>query len=598
MVMKKQVQEEWRVYGKKADFSAISQKFHISPVTARLLRNRDICTDEEIRSYLYGTLDNLPDPLLMKDLSLAVDLLLSAIQNKQRIRIVGDYDADGVCSITVLYRCLTTLHADVDWTIPDRIRDGYGLNMSFVEEAARDGISLLLTCDNGIAALDPITRAKELGMTVIVTDHHELVEQEQDGELRKVTPCADAVVNPKQPDCAYPYRGMCGAGIAWMLTGVLLTRVQYPHIRELQFELLQYAAIATITDVCDLTGVNRILVREGLALLSRSTHPGLTALMKYQQIHPENLSAYHIGFILGPALNAGGRLDTARTAVCLLLAETEAEGDVLAARLKELNDLRKDMTLRWTEKAYELVETTDLANDRVLVVYLPECHESLAGIIAGRIRELFGKPTIVLTNGKNGLKGSARSIEGYHMFQGLVSCREFLTKFGGHPMAAGLSLPMENLQPFRRAINERCSLTDADLVQKVWIDVPLPFEHITMPLIREFTVLEPFGKANPKPVFGERSLEVLSMRILGKNQNVLKLTLRNASGCQMEGVTFENISGLVEEMRQTYGEHAVDAAMRGQQNPIRLTVTYYPEIDTYGGREKLQVVLTRCRIVS
>lgn len=597
--MERGIQEEWRIYGKKADFEAIGKRFGISPYLARLIRNRDVKGEAGISCYLNGTLTDLEQPEKMKDMEKAVNMLLAAVQRGQRIRIIGDYDADGVCSIAILYRSLCAVGAQTDWTIPDRIRDGYGLNLSFVEEAAADGIELLVTCDNGIAALEPVARARELGMHVIVTDHHELPRRETDGSEAAVVPEADAVVNPKQPDCSYPYKGLCGAGIVWKLAGLLLEKAKIASAEKekLLGELLEYAAIATVADVCDLTGENRILVKEGIKRLRRTEQPGLSALMERQQVKREALSSYHIGFILGPALNAGGRLDTARTAVRLLLTRDPEEAGQLAGRLKELNDRRKEMTAAGVQEAQQILEESGRNADRVLVVFLPDCHESLAGIIAGRLREIYGKPAIVLTRGANGLKGSGRSIETYQMFQRLNDCAEFLDRFGGHPMAAGLSLQENQLEPFRCALNERCGLTDKDLVQKVWIDMVLPFEYVDLPLIREIEQLEPFGKGNPKPVFAERNVEVLNIRVVGKNRNVLRLSLRNASGCRMDAVFFGDTDDFFENVERTYGAEEVMRARQGRTNALRFHITYYPEVDTYGGRECPQIVLTRFKLL-
>lgn len=573
-------QEKWRVQGKKADFERIGKEFGISPIVARLIRNRDLTEAEEIRQYLNGGLEDLNDPKLLPDMEAAAGLLEEKIASGKAIRIIGDYDIDGVCSIYILYRGLKELGARADWRIPHRVQDGYGLNVRLVEEAAADQIDTLLTCDNGIAAIEQIARARELGMAVVVTDHH---------EVQAELPAADAVVNPKRADNQYPFPGICGAVVAWKLVTVLFAR---RGMEEKAKDYLEFAALATVGDVMSLQGENRIIVREGLKKLRCTANPGLRALMDCSGILPENLSAYHLGFVIGPCLNAGGRLDTAKRAVEVLLAGEE-EAPVLARGLRELNEERKDMTLRGLEQAVGIIEQSSLLRDPVLVVFLPDCHESLAGIIAGRLRERYSRPAFVLTRTEEGLKGSGRSIPAYHMFEGLNRCRELLTKFGGHPMAAGLSLKEENLEELRKRLNQECGLGEEDLVPTVWIDMELPFLYATEELTEQCRLLEPFGNGNEKPVFAARNVQVNRMSRIGKSRNMLKLSLSDASGAELEGLFFGDGDAFCVYYGEKFGGEEVEKAFRGDRNSLRLMVAYYPDINCYQGRRRIQIVIQR-----
>ena len=567
--------ERWVVAAKRADFQAIAEKFRIDPVIARLIRNRDVVGDEQIREYLYGGLEELHDPMLMKDMGKAVEILEKKIREGKWIRIIGDYDIDGIMSTYILLTGLRRLGAKVDIRIPDRIVDGYGLNENLVRQAKEDGADTILTCDNGIAALDQIRLAKELGMTVVVTDHHEIpYEDLENGARAYHVPEADAVVNPKQKDCGYPFRGLCGGAVAWKLIQVMLKR--FGHSEEESFDWLEFAAIATVGDVMDLQGENRILVKEGLKRLHRTGNLGLQELIRVQGLEPDQVSAYHIGFVIGPCLNASGRLDTAERSLALLLAEKREEAARLAGDLKALNESRKEMTRQGEEKAVRLVEGSDLKYDKVLVVYLLECHESLAGIIAGRLREHFHKPSIVLTRSEDGVKGSGRSIEAYSMYEELCKCRELFTKFGGHPMAAGLSMAgEEQVEILREKLNRLSTLTEEDFVEKVTIDVPMPVSYITKRLISQIQLLEPFGKGNTKPLFAQKDLTVLSCRIFGKNRNVAKLQVQDPGGYRMDAVYF----GDAETFAKFAGEHPV------------LSLTYYPTVNVWNGRENLQITI-------
>lgn len=565
------VEKKWFVRTKKADFQAIAARFHIDQVTARLLRNRDIVTDEEIEAYLHGSLNDLADEALLPDMEQAKALILQKIAQKKRIRIVGDYDIDGVCAAYILYRGLAHLGAEADYVIPDRIKDGYGINMHIIDQAIADGVDTIVTCDNGIAALEELAHAKVSGLSVVVTDHHE-IRKDEDGQ--ESLPEADAIVDPKRSTNAYPEPGICGAVVAWLLVHALFKARGIGD--EVWHALLEFAAIATVGDVMPLRGMNRVIVREGLARINRGAdNTGLRCLIEACGLAEKKLTSYHIGFVIGPCINAGGRLESAELALSLFLTKGGAQAEAAALRLKALNDERKEMTEQGTREAAAAVEAEYLS-DKVLVVYLPKLHESLAGIVAGRLREQFGKPAFVITNSENGLKGSGRSIEAYHMFNGLCEVADLLSKFGGHPMAAGLSLPPENLEAFRRRINENAKLTEADFVQKVWIDVPMPLSYVTENLIGELARLEPFGQGNEKPVFAERGVEAAELRVLGKNRNVLRMMLREQNGNVMPGILFGDADALKEEI----------------ENKRLINILYYPEINEYRGYRSLQAVIT------
>lgn len=565
--------QRWFITMKKADFNAIGEKYHISPILARLIRNRDIIGDDAVDFYLNGTIADLYDGMLMQDMDRAVEILAEKIREEKPIRVIGDYDIDGVNATYILQEGLSGLGADVDTDIPDRIKDGYGLNKMLIDRALDDGIDTVITCDNGIAASDEIAYAKENGLTVIVTDHHEVPYIEMDGEKEYLLPRADAVVDPHRADCAYPFKGLCGAAAAYKLVEALYNVMQRDP-EDVDY-LMENVAIATVGDVMDLNGENRIFVKQGLEMLKRTQNQGLKALIECTGIDVERLNAYHIGFVLGPCINASGRLDTAKRALELLNARTRREAVMLAEDLKALNDSRKEMTERGVAEAVNLIETTSLKDDRVLVVYLPDCHESIAGIIAGRIRERYYRPVFVLTKAEEGVKGSGRSIEAYDMFAQMCRCRALFTKFGGHKLAAGLSLEEDNVQRFRETINALCDLTEEDLQEKVSIDMQLPFPYITEELIRELELLEPFGKGNQKPLFAERNLRVVSPRVFGKNRNVLKCRLEDMQGNQMEAVYF----GDVEKCLKTMEEKKV------------MSFTYYPSINEYMGRRSIQITI-------
>lgn len=585
--------ERWVLLRKGADFEAIGKKYQISPRLACLIRNRDVIGEEAVDRYLNGTISDLYDGMLMKDMDKAIDILKEKILEDKKIRVIGDYDIDGVNATYILLEGLERLGADVDSDIPDRISDGYGLNRNLVERAYEAGVDTLITCDNGIAAADEIAYGKEMGMTVIVTDHHEVPFDEHDGEKRYRIPPADAVMDPKQPDCLYPFKGLCGAAVAYKLMEALWESMGKDSA-DLD-DLIENVAIATIGDVMDLEDENRIFVKEGLQMLRRTKNPGLKALIECTGIDKNSLNSYHIGFVLGPCINASGRLDTAKRALELLRAGTQKEADILAGDLKALNDSRKDMTEEAVKQAEEQVETTTISKDKVLVVYLPDCHESLAGIVAGRIRENYYKPVFVLTDAEEGVKGSGRSIDGYHMYEELNKCKEFLTKFGGHRLAAGLSLPKENVGKFREMLNKNCTLTEEEMKEKVTIDMEMPFGCVTEGLVKELELLEPFGKGNTKPVFAARDVTLLGARILGKNRNVLKLQVQDVNGCRIEAMLFHHADDFLGKLEEQYGKTEVEALLKGRGRQIRISMTYYPDINEYMGKKTPQIVVTHYR---
>lgn len=591
---------KWMVAAKKADFDAISQKYHIDPVLARIIRNRDVVEDEDIDRFLNGTREYLYAPGLLKDMDKAVDVLLEKTAQGKHIRIIGDYDIDGICSTYILYRGLTACGADADTAIPHRIRDGYGLNENLIQEAYEAGTDTVLTCDNGIAAYEQIAFANSLGMTVIVTDHHEVPYEEKDGVRQYRVPEARAVVDPKQEDCGYPFPEICGAVVAYKLVLALLAQKEGRDWREvmeseLGLELLELAAFATIGDVMELKDENRIIVKSGMELMRHTRNIGLKALMQATGTDAMHIKPYTIGFVLGPCLNATGRLDTAVNALELFKAADMDVAAVLAGDLKAMNDSRKELTLKGVEEAIKQIEDSGLDRDRVLVVYLPKVHESLAGIIAGRIREKYCKPVFVLTRAEDGVKGSGRSIEAFHMYDEMTKCKELFTKYGGHKLAAGLSLPEENVDVFRCRLNENCTLTDADFEEKVLIDVPMPMAYASIDFVREISRLEPFGNGNPKPLFAQKNIRFVSGRVLGANRNVGKYTVADESGRRYEMIYFGDLEAFHAYVAEKYSAGAVDKLYhRGTPaaaEDIVLSVVYYPDINEYRGNVSLQMVM-------
>ena len=569
--------QEWRVYSKKADFQALGDRFGIDPVVARIIRNRDVIGDDAVDRYLNGRMEDLYSPHLMKDMDKGVDIISEAISNGDRIRIIGDYDIDGICSIYILFKGMKKLGATVDYDVPDRIADGYGINENLIKKAYDAGVKVIITCDNGIAAIEQIKYAKTLGMKVVVTDHHDVQYEDVDGVRRYFVPEADAVIDPKQEDCEYPFEMLCGASVAYKFIQCLY------ELRQVDMELLTefviFAAIATIGDIVDLQDENRIIVKSGLSLIKDTDNQGIKALLAINDVDANAITAYHIGFIIGPCLNASGRLDTAKRAIELFLSDDREVAEKYAGELKALNDERKKITLDATNEAITLVDTTELSDDKVLVVFLPDCHESVAGIVAGRIKEKYYRPTIVLTRGEEGLKGSARSIEGYNIFEKLMERKELLTKFGGHPMAAGLSLDAANLLELRKQLNENHGMSADDLTQKIWIDVPVPVDYISEKLIEDLKVLAPFGKANEKPVFADKNLTIRQIQSMGKEGNFTKMVLENSRG-RIEAVGFFDST----ELKEAYA------------NSKRISCTYYPEVNEFRGNRKLQICVTGYRI--
>ncbi len=565
--------EKWVVTAKRADFQAIGEKFHIDPVIARLIRNRDVMGDLKIQEYLSGTIEDIPSPWLMKDMKKAVDIIREKVSVQAKMRIIGDYDIDGVTATFVLLKGLRRIGAKVDTYIPDRVADGYGIHEHLINKAEEDAIDTIITCDNGIAAAAEIEMARKKNMTVIVTDHHEIPYREINGIRQVILPPANAILNPKQSDCQYPEKGLCGAVVAFKLITALYEEYGIPR-KELE-EYYELAAIATVGDVMELQGENRILVKEGLRRLKDTRNIGLQELIRANGLEDMKITSYHIGFVLGPCINASGRLDTAARSLALLNAGDHDEAARLAGDLTALNQSRKALTEKGKDEAIRLVETTSIRNDRVLVIFLPDCHESIAGIIAGRIREKYHKPSIVLTRGEAEVKGSGRSIEGYSMFEELVKCADLMTQFGGHPMAAGLSMEEKNIDEFRKRLNQNCTLTEEDLCPKVVIDVPMPVSYINKRLIEQISLLEPFGKGNTKPVFAQKGLRVLECHVFGKNRNVAKVKLMDMSGTVIDGVYF----GEAEEFAEF-------AKRKGS-----VSVTYYPEVNSFRGRENIQIVI-------
>ena len=580
--------EKWFVINKGADFAGIAKRFGISPVTARLIRNREVMGDEAIARYLKGGIGELYDPHLLLDSDRLTDILVQKISEQKKIRVIGDYDIDGVMSTYILYKGITRCGGSVDFQIPDRMKDGYGINDHLIEQADEAGIDTIITCDNGIAAIGEIAHAKSLGMTVLVTDHHEIPYTEERGERHYKRSEADAIVNPKQMECTYPYKNLCGAAVAWKVIQILYEKCDIAV--EESYDFLENVAFATVGDVMDLTDENRILVREGLKRIHTTMNPGMRALILQNKLEPEQISSYHFGFVLGPCINASGRLETAKIALNLFLQEDVKKASEIAAELVDLNAQRKDMTAEGVELAMQQVEEGN-TGEKVLVVYLPDVHESLAGIIAGRIREACHKPTFVLTKSEDGVKGSGRSIEAYSMYEELCKGQELFTNFGGHPMAAGLSLPEANVEIFREKINACCGLTEEDFIPKIKIDIPMPVDYPDIPLVNELLLLEPFGKANVKPQFADKNLGIDRAVVVGKNQNVLKLTLKTERGKSISAVYFGDVEKFREYYGRKYGENEVQQAFLGRTNGIRMSVVYYPEINRYQGNESIQIVI-------
>jgi single-stranded-DNA-specific exonuclease len=585
--------EKWIEIRKGGNFMEMAKKYGIDPLIARIIRNRDIIDEKEITEYLYGGKEALHNPHLLKDVDKAAEIIAEGIAEKKAMRIIGDYDIDGVNATYILLDGIRRCGGNVDAAIPDRMKDGYGINEHLIEQALSDGKELLITCDNGIAAINEINFAKEKGMTVVVTDHHEIPYRNAEQGKEFLRSNADAIVNPKQADCPYPCKGICGAVVAWKLVQVLYERMDIP-VEEADI-FIENAGFATVGDVMDLTGENRILVKLGLKALEHTKNPGMKALIAKSKISDKPLSAYHIGFVLGPCINASGRLDTAKRSLELLLERDEVKASALAGELVELNESRKYMTQQETQKALEQIEKEGREKDKVLVVYLPECHESLAGIIAGRIREAYQRPVFVLTRGEEGVKGSGRSIEAYSMFDKMTEVAELFTKYGGHPMAAGLSMREEDIDKLREQLNQKAELSEEDMAEVVRLDAVLPMSYFTVDTIRQLSVLEPCGKSNTKPVFADRNIKITRAGIVGVNRNVLKLHLLDSKGNPVAGVYFGEVEKFLTFLSEKFGSEEVDAAMHGKENSIQFAAVYEPAVDTYSGRESVQAIIRRFR---
>lgn len=585
--------EKWIEIRKGGNFMEMAKKYGIDPLIARIIRNRDIIDEKEITEYLYGGKEALHNPHLLKDVDKAAEIIAEGIAEKKAMRIIGDYDIDGVNATYILLDGIHRCGGNVDAAIPDRMKDGYGINEHLIEQALSDGKELLITCDNGIAAINEINFAKEKGMTVVVTDHHEIPYCNTEQGKEFLWSNADAIVNPKQADCPYPCKGICGAVVAWKLVQVLYERMDIP-VEEADI-FIENAGFATVGDVMDLTGENRILVKLGLKALEHTKNPGMKALIAKNKLSDKSLSAYHIGFVLGPCINASGRLDTAKRSLELLLERDEVKASALAGELVELNESRKYMTQQETQKALEQIEKEGREKDKVLVVYLPECHESLAGIIAGRIREAYQRPVFVLTRGEEGVKGSGRSIEAYSMFDKMTEVAELFTKYGGHPMAAGLSMREEDIDKLREQLNQKAELSEEDMAEVVRLDAVLPMSYFTVDTIRQLRVLEPCGKSNTRPVFADRNIKITRAGIVGVNRNVLKLHLLDSRGNPVAGVYFGEVEKLLTFLSEKFGSEEVDAAMHGKENSIQFAAVYEPAVDTYSGRESVQAIIRRFR---
>lgn len=586
--------EKWIEIRKGGNFMEMAKKYGIDPLIARIIRNRDIIDEKEITEYLYGGKEALHNPHLLKDVDKAAGIIAEGIAEKKAMRIIGDYDIDGVNATYILLDGIRRCGGNVDAAIPDRMKDGYGINEHLIEQALSDGKELLITCDNGIAAINEINFAKEKGMTVVVTDHHEIPYRNTEQGKEFLRSNADAIVNPKQADCPYPCKGICGAVVAWKLVQVLYERMDIP-VEEADI-FIENAGFATVGDVMDLTGENRILVKLGLKALEHTKNPGMKALIAKNKLSDKPLSAYHIGFVLGPCINASGRLDTAKRSLELLLERDEVKASALAGELVELNESRKYMTQQETQKALEQIGKEGREKDKVLVVYLPECHESLAGIIAGRIREAYQRPVFVLTRGEEGVKGSGRSIEAYSMFDKMTEVAELFTKYGGHPMAAGLSMREEDIDKLREQLNQKAELSEEDMAEVVRLDAVLPMSYFTVDTIRQLSVLEPCGKSNTKPVFADRNIKITRAGIVGVNRNVLKLHLLDSKGNPVAGVYFGEVEKFLTFLSEKFGSEEVDAAMHGKENSIQFAAVYEPAVDTYSGRESVQAIIRRFRL--
>lgn len=585
--------EKWLLRNRKVDLKAMSEKYKISQLLCKLMVNRDIIDENIINSYINPVYKYLHSPKTMKDVVFAVDIIKRKIQENKKIRIIGDYDVDGIISVFILYTALKKCGANVDYEIPDRIKDGYGINENILKIAYDEGVDTIITCDNGISAIDQIQYAKDLGLTVIVTDHHDIPFIEEGGVRTFLSSQADAIINPKQIECEYKFKSICGAGVAFKFIEALYEEIGID--KEECYKLIEFVAIATVCDVVDLIDENRIFVKNGLNMLNNTKNIGIKALKKASGLEDKEITAYHLGFVIGPCLNASGRLDSAKKGLELLLMEDDEEADKLAQEIVDLNDARKNMTKEGVDRAINIIDSTDINNDKILVVYIPDIHESLAGIVAGRVKEKYNKPTIILTKSEEGVKGSARSIEEYNMFEGLLACKELLDKFGGHPMAAGLSLQEDKIDELRNALNNKCELTDEDLTRKIMIDSSLPLEYLNLYLIEELNVLEPFGKGNSKPVFGVRDVKITKAMLLGTDNNVLKLKLLTNNNITIDAMIFNDIENFESKIIKKYGNEELDNLYNKSNNNIFMDFTFYPSINEWNGNKSIQIIVNGIR---
>ncbi|NMB07808.1 MAG: single-stranded-DNA-specific exonuclease RecJ [Tissierellia bacterium] len=587
--------EKWFVKNIKADLDLLSKQIGVNKLLCKLMVNRKLKGLNQMDSFINPSLDKLHNPFLMADMDLGVKIILNSINNNEKIRISGDYDQDGNSAILTLYNGLSKINANVDYVIPHRIKDGYGINERIVREAKEDNVDLIITCDNGIAAFEPIKLAKELGIKVIVTDHHDLSYIEANGEKKYLLPEADAVINPKRWDCKYPFDELCGAGVAFkLIQGIYMEK----NIdMEEAYKLLEFVAMGTVCDVVDLIDENRIIVKEGLERINNTTNIGLKALIKATGLENKTINTYSLGFILGPCINASGRLDNAEIAVELFLTKDYNKAEIYANKLHSLNEERKHMTENGFNKVVDKIQRSNIKEDHVLVVYEPSVHESIAGIIAGRVKDRYYRPTFVLTKSKdeNKIKGSGRSIEEYNMFEEVTKTKDLLLAFGGHPMAAGLSLSIDNLEDFRKRLNEESRLTKDDLVPKVYMDMHLPLDYISFSLVEDLKLLEPYGKGNPRPLFGEKNIKIKKAFLLGNNQNVLKLILFTKSGRTIDGIYFGDIDEFERRISNKFGIEELDKLYKGVENKIQLDIVYTPNINEYMGKRSLQVYIQNYR---
>lgn len=587
------VEELWKLKNKKVDIDFMSKKYNISPFLFRLMANRDILDDKTIKSYINPVYSNLNNAKDMKDIEKACLLLKEKINLGKKIRIVGDYDVDGVISVFILYKALKRCDANIDYEIPDRINDGYGINKNIIKKAYDDGIDTIITCDNGIAAISEIEYAKSLGITVIVTDHHDVAFTEENGIRTSILPSADCILNPKQEDCNYTFKKICGAGVAFKLIEVLYESFEIK--KEEVYEFIEFVAIATVCDVVDLVDENRTFVKNGLEMITNTKNIGLIELKKANDLEDKEITAYHLGFVIGPCINASGRLDSAKKGLDLLLCEDVNKAEILAKEIVDLNEERKEMTSEGLERAIKIIESSSIKDDTILVVYIHDIHESLAGIIAGRVKEKYNKPTIILTKSEEGVKGSCRSIEEYNIFEGLLSCKDILDKFGGHPMAAGLSLQEDKVEILRKRLNDTCNLTKEDLMKKISIDMSLPLESVTIPLIDELKKLEPFGKGNSKPIFGVKNARIKKAILMGKNKNVLKLKILTNENIYIDAMIFNNIEEFEEKIIKKYGQDELDSLYNKNQNNLLMDFLFYPSINEWNQNKYIQIIVEGVR---